>query len=154
LAPRARCWLMVTLSSPSTPSPSLQSCSPAAQPQPVLVPGVVPPQVQDPALALAEPHQVPLCPTFGGLSLFPESGSWPHTLPLLPPQHHASHHGKGQGTHGRRVVRGSCPLAPHQPKSTGGDGSGAEAPPFPRGHTQNGGTKQHRFIVQTQPPNA
>jgi len=26
--------------------------------------GVVPPQVQDPALALVEPHQVPLCPTF------------------------------------------------------------------------------------------
>ena len=25
--------------------------------------GVVPPQVQDPALALVEPHQVPLCPT-------------------------------------------------------------------------------------------
>ena len=63
-AARARCWLMVTLSFPSTPSPSPQSCSPAAQPQPVLVPGVVPPQVQDPALALVEPHQVPLCPTF------------------------------------------------------------------------------------------
>ena len=29
-------------------------------PKPVLVPGVVPPQVQDPALALVEPHQVPL----------------------------------------------------------------------------------------------
>jgi len=26
--------------------------------------GVVPPQVQDLALALVEPHQVPLCPTF------------------------------------------------------------------------------------------
>jgi len=25
---------------------------------------VVPPQVQDPALALVEPHQVPLCPAF------------------------------------------------------------------------------------------
>jgi len=62
LAPRARCWLLVTLSSPSTPSPSPQSCSPAAQPHPVLVPGVVPPQGQDPALALVEPHQVPLCP--------------------------------------------------------------------------------------------
>ena len=53
---------MVTLSSPSTPSPSPQSCSPAGQPQPVLVPGVVPPQVQDPALALVELHQVPLHP--------------------------------------------------------------------------------------------
>jgi len=53
---------MVTLSSPSTPSPSPQSCSPAGPPQPVLVPGVVPPQGQDPALALVEPHQVPLCP--------------------------------------------------------------------------------------------
>jgi len=30
------------------------------------VPGVVPPQVQDPALALIEPHQVPLCPIFRG----------------------------------------------------------------------------------------
>jgi len=27
------------------------------------VPGVAPPQVQDPALALVEPHQVPLCRT-------------------------------------------------------------------------------------------
>jgi len=26
--------------------------------------GVVSPQVQDPAFALVEPHQVPLCPTF------------------------------------------------------------------------------------------
>jgi len=26
--------------------------------------GVVPPQVQDPALALVEPHEVPLCPAF------------------------------------------------------------------------------------------
>jgi len=33
-------------------------------PKPVLVPGVAPPQVQDPALARVEPHQVPLCPTF------------------------------------------------------------------------------------------
>jgi len=32
-------------------------------PKPVLVHGVVPPQVQDPAFALVEPHQVPLCPT-------------------------------------------------------------------------------------------
>jgi len=42
---------------PGHPGPSPQSCSPAAPPQPVLVPGVVPPQVQDPALALVE-HQV------------------------------------------------------------------------------------------------
>ena len=33
------------------------------RPEPVLVHGVVPPQVQDPTLALAELHQVPLCPT-------------------------------------------------------------------------------------------
>jgi len=46
---------MVTLSSPSTPSPSPQSCSPAGPPQPVLVPGAVPPQGQDPAPALVEP---------------------------------------------------------------------------------------------------
>jgi len=26
--------------------------------------GGVPPQVQDPAFAFVEPHQVPLCPTF------------------------------------------------------------------------------------------
>ena len=31
--------------------------------KPVLMHGVVPPQVQDPALARVEPHQVPLCPT-------------------------------------------------------------------------------------------
>jgi len=37
---------------PAFPGPSLQSCSPAGQPQPVLVHGVVPPQVQAPALAL------------------------------------------------------------------------------------------------------
>jgi len=80
LAARAHCWLMVTLSSPSTPSPSPQSCSPAGQPQPVLVHGVVPPQVQDPAFGFVEPHQVPLCPTSAtqasqhpGLSLPPVS---------------------------------------------------------------------------------
>ncbi|PKU42718.1 hypothetical protein llap_6967 [Limosa lapponica baueri] len=32
-------------------------------PQPVLVHGVIPLQVQDPTLALVEFHQVPLCPT-------------------------------------------------------------------------------------------
>jgi len=64
--------------SPSTPSPSPQSCSPAGQPQPVLVPGVVPPQVQDPALAFVEPHQVPLCPTFQPVqvSLNGSTGRW------------------------------------------------------------------------------
>ena len=31
-------------------------------PKPLLMHGVVPPQVQDLALALVEPHQVPLCP--------------------------------------------------------------------------------------------
>jgi len=30
----------------------------------VLIHGVVPPQVQDPAFGFVEPHQVPLCPTF------------------------------------------------------------------------------------------
>ena len=49
---------MVTLSPTSTPSPSPQSCSPAGQPQPVLVHEFVPPQVQDPALALVEFDQV------------------------------------------------------------------------------------------------
>jgi len=37
---------------------ALQQVSPKL----VLVHGVVPPQVQDPALALVEPRQVPLCP--------------------------------------------------------------------------------------------
>jgi len=48
---------------PALLGPSPQSCSPAVPPQSVLVHGVVPPQVQDPALALVEIHQIPLCPT-------------------------------------------------------------------------------------------
>jgi len=54
-------WLTCCL--PALPGPSPQSCSPAGPPQPVLMHGVVPAQVQDPALALVELHQVPLCPT-------------------------------------------------------------------------------------------
>jgi len=64
LAARAHCWLMVTLSSTRTPRSLSAELLPAGPPQPVLVPGVVPPQVQDPALALVEPHHVPLCPAF------------------------------------------------------------------------------------------
>ncbi|XP_054052745.1 uncharacterized protein LOC128907644 [Rissa tridactyla] len=48
---------------PGLPGPSLQSCSAAGQPQPVLVRGVVPPQGQDPTLARVELHRVPLHPT-------------------------------------------------------------------------------------------
>ena len=62
LATRARCWLVVNLSSPSTPSPSPQSCSPAGPPQPVLVPGVVPPwlpQSKGPGPGRLWGHQVP-----------------------------------------------------------------------------------------------
>ena len=43
------------------PGPSLQSSFPAPQPQPLLMHAVILPQVQDCALALDEPHQVPLC---------------------------------------------------------------------------------------------
>ena len=60
LATRAHCWLMDNLSSTST-----SRCKAALQqvcPEPVLVHGVVPPQVQDPAFAFVEHHQVPLCP--------------------------------------------------------------------------------------------
>ena len=41
-----------------TYSPSKILCSPAGQPQPVLMHGVVSPQVQHPAFALVEPRQV------------------------------------------------------------------------------------------------
>jgi len=63
LATRAHCWLMVNLSSTRTPrslsaellsSRSAPACTGA---------GVFPPQVQDPALALVQLHQVPLRPT-------------------------------------------------------------------------------------------
>jgi len=64
LATRAHYWLMVNLSFTRTPrSLSTELLSSRSAPKPVLVPGVVLPQVQDPALALVELHQVPLCPT-------------------------------------------------------------------------------------------
>jgi len=72
-ATRAPCWLMVTVWSttgqllvnhwpPGLPGPPPQSSSPAAQSPTCTVVEVVPPRVQDPLLALTEPHQVPLCP--------------------------------------------------------------------------------------------
>ena len=100
LAPRARCWLMVTLSSSSTPSPSPQSCSPAGLPQPVLVHGVVPPQVQDPALALVE--------------LFCLLGSFP----VLPRQHA----GSPRGQPGKPGQQASCEVWVPQPSSPHGTG--------------------------------
>jgi len=60
LAVRAHCWLMVNLSSTSTPR-SLSAELLSSKSAPSLywcLPGVVPPQVQDPALALVELHQV------------------------------------------------------------------------------------------------
>jgi len=56
---------MVNLSSTRTPrslSAELLS-SQQVCPKPVLMHGVVLPQVQDPAFAFVEPHQVPLCRT-------------------------------------------------------------------------------------------
>ena len=54
-------WL--TCCPPGHPGPSPQSCSPAG-PRQALMYGVIPPQVQDPAFAFVEPHQVSLCPSF------------------------------------------------------------------------------------------
>jgi len=48
---------------PGHPGPPPQSYIPKVSPKPVLVHGIAPPQAQDPALALVEIHQVPLCPT-------------------------------------------------------------------------------------------
>lgn len=42
--------------------PFLPSCSPAAGPQPLLVPGAVPTQVQDSAFPQIELHEVAVCP--------------------------------------------------------------------------------------------
>jgi len=61
LATRAHCWLVVHKHSQI---PLRTATFQQVHPKPVLVHGVVPPQVQDPALALVELHQVPLCPTF------------------------------------------------------------------------------------------
>ena len=61
-AATAHCWLMVSLLSTRIPGPSQQSCFPAGQPQPVLVPGVVPPEVQDFTLPLVEPREAPVSP--------------------------------------------------------------------------------------------
>lgn len=62
LAARAHCgssWLICH--SPRLPSPSLQSHSPAGEPQLVPVLRAIPPQVQDPTLALVGPHLFSLC---------------------------------------------------------------------------------------------
>ncbi|PKU42626.1 glycoprotein xg [Limosa lapponica baueri] len=47
---------------PGLPGLSPQSCLQQVNPQPVLVQGVIPPQVQHPTLAFVEVPQVPLCP--------------------------------------------------------------------------------------------
>jgi len=44
-------------------SPTRTAALQQVRPEPVLVHGVVPPQVQDPALMLVELHEVPLHPT-------------------------------------------------------------------------------------------
>ena len=48
---------------PAPPGPSLQSCIPAVQPQPVQVPRVVPSQVQDLAFAFVKFETVAPCPS-------------------------------------------------------------------------------------------
>ncbi|PKU29465.1 glycoprotein xg [Limosa lapponica baueri] len=62
LATMAHFWLTGILLSTRTPRSFPHSCSPAGQPQCVLVQGAIPPQVQHPTLAFVEFHQVPLCP--------------------------------------------------------------------------------------------
>lgn len=55
----------------------------------MLVLGVIPPHVQDPTLALVEPHQVFLCPAFQPIKV-PLNGSmpgptkWQHSGPVTP----------------------------------------------------------------------
>ena len=64
LASKAHRLLMVNLSSTRTPrSLSTELLSSRSTPNLYWCHGVVPPQVQDPAFALVELHQVPLCPT-------------------------------------------------------------------------------------------
>jgi len=58
LAARAHCC------PPGHPGPSPQSCSPAGLPEACTDAWGCSSQVQDPAFAFVEPHQVPLCPTF------------------------------------------------------------------------------------------
>lgn len=60
-AVRTRGWLVVSLSSPG---PFLQSCLPDGWPLPVLVPGVVPPQMQDFTFSLTELLKVSVSPFF------------------------------------------------------------------------------------------
>ena len=63
MAARAHYWLMVNL------SPTRTAALQQVHPKPVLVHGVVPPQVQDPALIPLELHWVPLCPTLQPVQL-------------------------------------------------------------------------------------
>jgi len=44
------------------PSPSWQGCSQSLHPQPVLIPGAAPTQVQDFVFGLVEPHQIHMGP--------------------------------------------------------------------------------------------
>ena len=60
MATRAHCWIRVHQ---DTQVPLRRAALQQVHPKPVLVHGAVPPQVQDPTLALVETHQVPLCPT-------------------------------------------------------------------------------------------
>jgi len=74
--PPSTCWPHSAYCTPGSHWPSWQqghtaglwstchrpAASQQVSPTPVLVHGVIPPQVQDPALALVELHEVPLCP--------------------------------------------------------------------------------------------
>ena len=59
---RLYCWLVVSSRLPGPQGLSLQSCFPAFRLQHVLVPGVVPLQVQDFAVLFVELHEIPLSP--------------------------------------------------------------------------------------------
>ncbi|PKU41419.1 hypothetical protein llap_8284 [Limosa lapponica baueri] len=79
LASRARCWLMVILLSTRTPRSFFhRAVLQRVSPQPVLVHGVIPPQVQHPTLARVEFHQIPLCPALQPVqfSLYGSTAFW------------------------------------------------------------------------------